>query len=143
MKTLLIVTLVIAGALSGCGSAPAKPFKQSIQGSALHTSELAPLAARQALNRSLTAYQAQNWDLCIINANDAIKISPNYAEAYNNRAVARLMLKQYAGALLDARTAVQLKPTMQLARNNLVWIDKEIAKAGGDVPKALTAKKGK
>ena len=49
---------------------------------------------------------------------DAIRLNPNYAEAYNNRGVAKDALGQHDGAIADFDEAIRLKSDFAEAYNN-------------------------
>ena len=40
----------------------------------------------------------------------AIELSPNFAEAFNQRALAKFLLEDYEGSLADCRKAVEFNP---------------------------------
>ncbi len=48
----------------------------------------------------------------------AIRLKPDYAEAYNSRGLAKAELGQHAAAISDYDTAIRLKPDYALAYNN-------------------------
>jgi len=85
------------------------------------------IAARQDpspetfLNLSLAYEQAGRHDDCISAARSALKLKPDYAEAYNNIAVGYNGLKNWDAAIQAAQQALKLKPDYSLARNNLNW----------------------
>ena len=54
-----------------------------------------------------------------INAyNEAIRLKPDYAEAYNNRGAAKSGLGQHGDAIVDYNKAIRLKPNYVEAYNN-------------------------
>ena len=59
---------------------------------------------------------------------EALKIAPDDASAYNNLCTAFGGLKQWTQAVIACREALRLKPDFQLARNNLDWVQSEEAK---------------
>jgi Flp pilus assembly protein TadD len=73
------------------------------------------------LNLSLEYYRAERFQDCIQAARQALRLNPNYAEAYNNIAAAYNSLGQYDDGIHAAQQAVCLKPDFTLARNNLAW----------------------
>ncbi len=100
------------------------------------TRRIAPLAAQQQalssqrplptqvkpetqLADSLRYYQAGNFPACIKAAQNALRLRPTYAEAYNNIAVAEQSLGNLDAAIRAGQEAVRLKPDFQLAKNNL------------------------
>jgi len=87
-------------------------------------------AAQTALQQSYEAYQAGRYQAAIDAARAALAKDPNLAEAYNNIAVSSLQLRRYDEAMEAAQTALELKPDFDLARFNLMWIQREKAAAG-------------
>jgi tetratricopeptide (TPR) repeat protein len=63
-----------------------------------------------------------NGEFCTLTAiadyNEAIRLDPNRALAYNNRAVAKLNLRDYRGAYLDYSQVVRLLPDKAITYNN-------------------------
>jgi predicted membrane-bound spermidine synthase/Flp pilus assembly protein TadD len=66
-------------------------------------------------------YEIGKFPECITAANQAIKLDPKYAEAYNNLAACNGSLGNWDEAIRAANQAVVLKPDFQLAKNNLEW----------------------
>jgi tetratricopeptide (TPR) repeat protein len=73
------------------------------------------------LNLSLFYYQAGQYEKSITAANEALKLKPDYAEAYNNICAAYNGLKQWDKAISAAEAALRLKSDFTLAKNNLAW----------------------
>lgn len=73
------------------------------------------------LNASLRDYQAHLYEKSIADAKAALKLKPDYAEAYNNIAAADEEMRKWDEAIVAAREAIRLKPDFQLAKNNLSW----------------------
>lgn len=71
------------------------------------------------LNLSLMNYQAGRYQNSIDAAKEALKLKPDFAEAYNNIGSAYTALKQYDKAIEACKKAIELKPDFQLAKNNL------------------------
>ena len=65
--------------------------------------------------------------------NEAIRLKPDYAVAYNNRGIARLAEGDVEGALQDFNEAIRLKPDYATPFNNRG----ELRRAKGDVEGAL------
>ena len=85
-----------------------------------------PLAAPERtaedwLTASLRANQAGQYQLSIDDARSALKLRPNYPEAYNNIAAGYEAMHKWDDAIAAAREALRLKPDFTLARNNLEW----------------------
>ena len=73
------------------------------------------------LNLSLLYHQAGKYQECIDTAQKAIKLKPDYAEAYNNIAAANEALFRWDDAIAAAQHALRINPNFQLAKNNLAW----------------------
>ena len=56
--------------------------------------------------------------LAIADYTEAIRLDPNRALAYNNRAVAKLNLRDYRGAYLDYTQVVRILPDKAITYNN-------------------------
>ncbi|WP_160115279.1 tetratricopeptide repeat protein [Bryocella elongata] len=94
----------------------------------------APAAAFPALlARSLTLYQAKEYQASLQAATAAAKLEPGSAEAWNNIAAADASLRRWDAAIAAAQKAVALKPDFQLAKNNLAWAlsEKQKSLVGG------------
>jgi tetratricopeptide (TPR) repeat protein len=81
------------------------------------------------LNRSLVEYQAHHYPESTAAALVALRLRPDYAEAYNNLCVAYIGLQQYDLAIQAGQNAVRVKPDFALAKNNLAWALSEKQKA--------------
>ena len=95
--------------------------------------------AEKYLNLSLIYYNAGRYQDCIDAANQALKLNPGFAEAYNNIGSANNMLKQYDKAIEALKRALSLKPGYQLAINNLAMARTNkagVQKAGVQAPVA-------
>ncbi len=55
-------------------------------------------------------YDTGNCSKAITEYTQAVKLDPNYAQAYNNRAYTYMRLRDYASALPDLDKAISLKP---------------------------------
>jgi tetratricopeptide (TPR) repeat protein len=73
------------------------------------------------LARSLAYHQAGRYQECIRAAEEALRLRPDYAEAYNNIAAAYQSMARLDEAIAAAEQALRLKPDFQLARNNLQY----------------------
>jgi tetratricopeptide (TPR) repeat protein len=73
----------------------------------------------QLLDLSLRHHQAGRYQECIDAAREALRLRPNYAEAYNNIAAAYESMGQWDNAIQAAKEALRIKPDFELARNNL------------------------
>ena len=55
-------------------------------------------------------FRDENPEGCLLANNEAIRLKPDYAEAYNNRGNAKVALGQHAEAIADYDEAIRLKP---------------------------------
>ncbi len=71
---------------------------------------------------------------------EAIRLKPNYAEAYNNRAVARKKLGDLEGAIGDLDQALAIRPEFIQAYNNreIALEAKELLRARAKIEAAIT-----
>jgi protein O-mannosyl-transferase len=80
-----------------------------------------PATAEQWLERSLRQYQAGAFANSIASSSEALKLRPDYAEAFNNICAAENALGRYAAGIAACERALALKPDFPLARNNLAY----------------------
>ena len=66
--------------------------------------------ANHHLARGALAMQRQDIEHAITHFDRAIEISPNFSEAYNQRALANYLLDQFEQAIVDAKKAIDLMP---------------------------------
>ena len=59
-----------------------------------------------------------NYAFAIVSYTEAIRLKPDYVEAYVNRGIAKASLGQYVAAIEDYDTAIRLKPDFALVYNN-------------------------
>jgi tetratricopeptide (TPR) repeat protein len=78
------------------------------------------------LSLSLSYYQAHRYQECIAAAQEALRLRPNYAEAYNNISAASNALGRYEDGIQAAAEAIRLKPDFMLAQNNLAWAQSQL-----------------
>jgi tetratricopeptide (TPR) repeat protein len=81
------------------------------------------------LNLSVARYHAGQFAESIAAAREALRLNPQFAEAYNNIAAGFQSLGQWDDAIAAARHALKLKPDFELARNNLAWSEAQKEKA--------------
>ena len=67
--------------------------------------------AEKIYNQGIVYYQQGKLDEAITQFDEAIKIKPNFAKAYFNRATAKAELKKYAESISDYNMAILLEPT--------------------------------
>jgi hypothetical protein len=75
----------------------------------------------QWLERSLRQYQGRFFGDSITSSREALKLRPDYAEAFNNICAAENQLGRYAEAITACERAIAIKPDFPLARNNLAY----------------------
>jgi tetratricopeptide (TPR) repeat protein len=73
------------------------------------------------LNKSLLEYQANRFPESIAAAVLALRLRPDFPEAYNNMCVSYIGLHQYDAAIAACQNAVRVKPDFALAKNNMAW----------------------
>ena len=73
------------------------------------------------LSRSLTLYNQGLYSDAIAAAKEALRLRPNYAEAWNNIGAAYNKLGKFNEAIAACEEALRLKPDFELARNNLQY----------------------
>lgn len=81
----------------------------------------APSTPEDWLAQSLTFYNLGRFDDCIRAAREALKLRPNYAEAYNNMAAAYNSMHRWDEGIHAADEALRINPQFQIARNNRQW----------------------
>lgn len=86
-------------------------------------------SAEDWLNASLGDYQSGQFEKSIQDARAALKLRPDYPEAYNNIAADYASMHEWDQAISAAETAVRMKPDFQLAKNNLAWAQSEKMKS--------------
>jgi tetratricopeptide (TPR) repeat protein len=99
----------------------------------------APQAADFWINASLYQYQKGNYDACIANAKQALKLKPDSELAYNNIGAAFAGLRQWDQAIENERAALRIDPNFTLAQNNLALYTREKAGQGSESPAKMTA----
>jgi tetratricopeptide (TPR) repeat protein len=112
--------------LNGQAIAEALPDPAAVAEAAV---KLAPTADNY-LNLSLAYDRAGRFRDCIRAAEQALKLRPGYALAYNNIAAAHMDMGEWDAAIAAAAEAVRLQPDLQLARNNLVYAQQQKKLAG-------------
>jgi len=70
---------------------------------------------------SLAYYEAHQFENSIDAAQSALKLRPDYADAYNNICAGYNGQKMWDKAIDACEEAVRLNPHFQLAKNNLAW----------------------
>jgi tetratricopeptide (TPR) repeat protein len=95
---------------------------------------LPPGTPEDYLNESLKDFQSGQYAPSIAAAQKALRLRPEYAQAWNNIAVSDVAMGRFDEAIGAAQHALRINPDFQLAKNNLVWAISE---------KNKTAAKGK
>lgn len=91
-----------------------------------------PTNVADLINQSLALNQAGKYAESIAAAQQALKIDPRSAEAWNNIAAGYESMKQWDKAIDAAQKAIALNPNFQLAKNNLAWSLQQKNKAGAN-----------
>ncbi len=91
------------------------------------TTGAAAQTAESYVALSLQLYQEQRYVEAIDACQAALKLRPEYAEAWNNICAANNKLGRYEEAAAACEQALRYKPDLQLARNNLQYA-REMAK---------------
>ncbi len=78
-----------------------------------------PTTADGFVALSLLQYQADRFRESIASAEAALKLRPDYAEAYNNIAAGHNALGEWDLGIAAAQQALKLKPELEIARSNL------------------------
>lgn len=80
------------------------------------------------LDLSLKYYEQGLYEKSVEACKNAIKLKPNYVEAYSNMCAAYNMMKQWDKAIEAGNKAIAIDPTFKLANGNLNWAKEEKAK---------------
>ena len=75
-------------------------------------------SAVEAMSRGNDFYFAKDYAQALSAYDEALRLNPQLAEAYNNRGIAKYELGQYAAAVEDYSTALRLKSNFANALNN-------------------------
>jgi tetratricopeptide (TPR) repeat protein len=71
-------------------------------------------------------YQDKDFQGAIADYTEAIRLNPNFVEAYNNRGLARDELKDFQGAINDYTQAIKINPNYAKAYSNRGLVRKEL-----------------
>jgi tetratricopeptide (TPR) repeat protein len=112
MKHLRLVVAVFAvGFLSACSFQAPKASLPSIATDSLETAEA-------YLMRGDEFSEIQEYDRAILDYDQAIRLKPDYAKAYNNRGYAYYWKGDATQAIADYSQAIELRPNYAYAHNN-------------------------
>ena len=70
----------------------------------------AQTTAEEYLNSAVSKFYLDEMKGAIVDYTKAIKIDPNYVEAYRKRGLAKETLKDYSGAIVDYTKAIEIDP---------------------------------
>lgn len=98
------------------GAGAAVPAERAAQASAL-------------LAQSLEAARAGRFQDCLDAATRAAEANPGLATAFSNRSYCLGRLERWDEGIRQVQEALRLDPGLQIARNNLAWLERERARA--------------
>lgn len=75
-------------------------------------------SAVEAMGRGNEFYFVKNYSQALTAYDEALRLNPQFAEAYNNRGIVKYELNQYTAAIEDYSTAIRLKSNFADALNN-------------------------
>jgi Flp pilus assembly protein TadD len=93
---------------------------------------LPPGAAEKAatlINQSLQQTQNKQYKECVETAGEATRLNPLSATAFNNLGFCQALTGAWDDGIKSEQRALELDPNMQLAKNNMAWMNQEKAKA--------------
>lgn len=82
---------------------------------------LPPGTPEDYLNESMKDFQSGHYAESITSARQALRLRPEYAQAWNNIAVSDVAMGRFDEAIGAAQHALRINPDFQLAKNNLAW----------------------
>jgi len=87
--------------------------------------------ATERLNQSSRYALSGQFAQCVNAAKEATRLNPAFAAAFNNLGFCLAGLEHWEEAIRQTREALRLDPTLQPARDNLIWMMQEQARLGG------------
>ncbi|MES2591410.1 MAG: tetratricopeptide repeat protein [Bacteroidota bacterium] len=75
--------------------------------------------AQKYFDLGLMYYSAGKYEQCVEAYLEAVKLKPNYDDAYNNMGSAYTLMKQFDKGIAACQKAIEINPDFQLAKNNL------------------------
>ena len=122
--TLSVIAIRCAGAVlfvsSVCALTPARNLNPPPR-TGKDEATVRALNTKGSLDLSLILYRAGRFQDSISAANDALRLTPGSADAYNNIAAGYAGMKMWDEAIRAAGEALRLNTGCRPARNNLVW----------------------
>ena len=77
--------------------------------------------ASEWFDKGYAANEAKNYEQAIEYYSNAVRLKPNYPNAFNNRGVAKKELGKHSEAIVDYDQAIRLKPDYANAYSNRGW----------------------
>jgi tetratricopeptide (TPR) repeat protein len=93
------------------------------------------------MERAQRDYQSGNTLAAISDYSAAIRLDPDLAIAYNNRAIAKIQIRDYRGALLDYSQVIRIEPDKAIAYNNRAVLRQQLGDCRGAVSDLVLAAK--
>lgn len=84
------------------------------------------LTAANYLDQSVRYYNQQNYQKCVEACQEALKLKPDYADAYSNMGAAYNQLKQWEKGIDACQKALKIEPGHKLAKGNLAWAQSQL-----------------
>ncbi len=83
------------------------------------------MKAEDYLGLSLALYNLGQYEKCIDVCMSAIRLKPDYADAYSNMAAAYNQLQLWPQGIEASKKALAIDPNHQFAKGNLAWAERE------------------
>ncbi len=80
------------------------------------------------IEQSLAFFRLGKYEDCVRTAQEAVKLKPGSAPAWNNIGACYNGMKAWEKAIPALENAIRYQPDFQLAKNNLAWAKDELAK---------------
>ena len=110
---LLLSSLII---FTACGKKEEKP-QDNLQ--AAIKAALKEKTPENYLNLSVRYYEAGQYEKCIETSQEALKLKPDFALAYNNICSAYNEMKMWDKGIEACQQALKIDPELHIAKNNL------------------------